>query len=72
MCCHVSGPRVTRGIRGEVKAVVVEGVLTTLLEGRMDLMRERQVCVGGGPAQPSCPRQGWHRWDMAGINTSVR
>ena len=58
MLSRVRGDTWYHRIRGEVKAVVVEGVLTTLLEGRMDLMCERQVCVGGGPAQPSCPRQG--------------
>ena len=63
MCCHVSGVTGSRvgGIRAEVKAVMVEGVLITLLEGKIGLMCDRQRWADGGPI-----------WDMAGINTSVR
>ena len=45
MCCHVSGVTGSRvgGIRSEVKVVVVEGVLTTLLEGKIGLMCDRQM-----------------------------
>ena len=59
MCCHVSGVTGSRvgDIRAEVKAVVVEGVLTTLLEGKIGIM---------------CDSRWGTRWDMAGINTSVR
>ena len=52
MCCHlleVTGTRVG-GIRAEVKAVVVEAVLTTLLEGKIGLMCDRQRWAGGDPA----------------------
>ena len=52
MCCHVSevtGSRVG-GIRAEVKAVVVESGLTTLLEGKIGLMCDRQRWEGGEPA----------------------
>ena len=49
MCCHVSGVTGLRvgGIRAEVKAVVVEGVFTTLLEGKIGLIWDRQMWAGG-------------------------
>ena len=50
MLSRVRGDTWYHRIRGEVKAVVVEGVLTTLLEGRMDLMCERQVGALPNPA----------------------
>ena len=52
MCCHVSGMSGSRvgGIRAEVKAVVVEGVFTTLLERKIGLICDRQRWAGGSPA----------------------
>ena len=52
MCCHVSGMTGSRvgGIRAEVKVVVVEGVLTTLLEEKIGLMCDRQRWTGGSSA----------------------
>ena len=51
MCCHLSGVTGSRvgGIRAEVKAVMVEGVFTTLLEEKIGLMCDRQRWAGGGP-----------------------
>ena len=45
----MTGSRVD-DIRAEVKAVVVEGIFTTLLEGKIGLMCDRQRWADGDPA----------------------
>ena len=53
MCCHMSGVTGSRvdGIRAEVKAVMVEGVFTTLLGGKIGLICDMQRWVGGSPVE---------------------